>query len=163
MVWAPEAARGQMVSIRGSPAGLRQDCARPPFLRAMLASSRRPWVAGKTRADGAPDTWLPACLLQDTLWGLVSKKSKNLSFEKKASVNYKKRNQLWGWSQAGDAPAACAAMVPAALAESGCSCKRGLGLPRVPRTPHGCPGPLLLQPEREARPPADPAHCRPSK
>ena len=63
-------------------------------------------MAGKTRADGAPDTWLPACLLQDTLWGLVSKKSKNLSFEKKASVNYKKRNQLWGWSQAGDAPAA---------------------------------------------------------
>ena len=75
--------------------GHGQDCACPPFLRAMLASSRKPWVAGKTRADGAPTL---GCLLTcfRIHFGVWCLKKIDSLLRKKV---YYKNNPVWGWSQ----------------------------------------------------------------
>ena len=120
----------------------------------MLASSRKPWVAGKTRADGAPTL---GCLLTcfRIHFGVWCLKKIDSLLRKK--VYYKKQSSLgMEPAGAGDAPAAYAVMVPAVLGVSCCRCSVCRD-PWVPRVPRGCPPPAT--PGARARGPAHLTSC----
>ena len=71
---------------QGVPCGAWAGLCLPPISQSRAGQLQEAVGGGQDLSRWHPDTWLPAYQLQDTLWGLVSEKINNLTFEKKVCL-----------------------------------------------------------------------------